>query len=50
MSEVIEKIKKRNGNVVEFDSSKITDAITKAGQATGEFEQREARKILFKRC
>ena len=45
MSEVIEKIKKRNGNVVEFDSPKITAAIAKAGQATGEFEQREARKI-----
>jgi len=48
MSEVIEKIKKRNGNVVEFDSSKITAAIAKAGQATGEFEQREARKMTLR--
>jgi ribonucleoside-triphosphate reductase len=48
MSEVIEKIKKRNGSVVEFDSSKITAAIVKAGQATGEFEQREARKMTLR--
>jgi len=47
MSEVIEKIKKRNGSVVEFNSSKITAAIAKAGQATGEFEQREARKLTL---
>ena len=48
MSEVIEKIKKRNGSIVEFDSSKITAAIAKAGQATGEFEQREARKMTLR--
>jgi ribonucleoside-triphosphate reductase len=48
MSEVIEKIKKRNGSVVEFDSSKITAAIAKAGHATGEFEERDARKLTLR--
>jgi ribonucleoside-triphosphate reductase len=48
MSEVIEKIKKRNGSVVEFNSSKITAAIAKAGQAAGEFEEREARKLTLR--
>ncbi len=36
---------KRNGVSMPFDSHKITCAITKAGQATGEFGQREAEKI-----
>ena len=44
---MIEKIKKRNGSVVEFDSYKITAAIAKAGHATGEFEEREARKLTL---
>ncbi|UCD78987.1 MAG: ribonucleoside triphosphate reductase [Desulfobacterales bacterium] len=48
MSDRFEKIKKRNGSVVEFDSSKITAAIAKAGQATGEFEEREARKLTLR--
>ncbi|MDL2286189.1 ribonucleoside triphosphate reductase [Desulfococcaceae bacterium OttesenSCG-928-F15] len=45
---MLESIKKRNGRIVEFDSSKITDAITKAGKATGEFTEREARKLTLK--
>jgi len=45
---VIEEIKKRNGRVVEFDSSKITAAIAKAGKATGEFSQREAKKMTLR--
>jgi ribonucleoside-triphosphate reductase len=45
---VFEKIKKRDGRVVEFDSSKITAAIAKSGQATGEFGQREARKLTLR--
>ena len=45
---MFEKIKKRNGKVVEFDSSKISDAITKAGEATNEFEKREAQKLTLK--
>jgi len=48
MSEVIEKIKKRNGSIVEFDSSKITTAIAKAGHATGEFGERDARKLTLR--
>ena len=48
MSEVIEKIKKRNGSIVEFNSSKITTAIAKAGHATGEFDEREARKLTLR--
>ena len=32
---MFEKIKKRDGRVVEFDSPKITAAIAKAGKATG---------------
>ncbi len=45
---MFEKIKKRNGKIVEFDSSKITDAIAKSGEATEEFEQREAQKLTLK--
>jgi len=45
---VFEEIKKRHGSVVEFDSSKITTAIAKAGKATGEFEEREARKLTLR--
>ncbi|MCB5247025.1 MAG: ribonucleoside triphosphate reductase [Candidatus Cloacimonetes bacterium] len=32
------KIRKRNGNIVSFDKRKIVRAISKAGEATGEFE------------
>jgi ribonucleoside-triphosphate reductase len=45
---VIEKIKKRDGRVVEFDSSKITVAIEKAGVVTGEFMERDARKLTLR--
>jgi len=48
MSDEFGNIKKRNGSVVEFDSSKITAAIAKAGQVTGEFEEREARKLTLR--
>ena len=48
MSELLEKIEKRDGRVVEFDSSKITAAIAKAGNATGEFDDREARKLTLR--
>ncbi|MBW1695320.1 MAG: ribonucleoside triphosphate reductase [Deltaproteobacteria bacterium] len=43
-----EQIKKRDGRIVEFDSSKITAAIAKAGKATGEFGEREARKLTMR--
>ena len=42
------KIKKRDGTIVEYDSSKITSAITKAGRATSEFREREARKLTLR--
>ena len=45
---MFEKIKKRDGRIVEFDSSKITAAIAKSGQATGEFDEREARKLTLR--
>jgi len=45
---MFEQIKKRDGRVVEFDSTKITAAIAKAGKATGEFGQREARKLTLR--
>jgi hypothetical protein len=45
---VIEQIKKRDGRIVEFDSSKITAAIAKAGQATNEFEERDAKKLTLR--
>ncbi len=45
---MFEQIKKRDGRVSEFDSSKITSAIRKAGEATGEFDEREARKLTMK--
>ncbi len=45
---MIEKIKKRDGRIVEFDSTKITKAVAKAGKATGEFTEREARKLTLR--
>ena len=45
---MFEQIKKRDGRIVEFDSTKITAAIAKAGKATGEFSEREARKLTLR--
>ncbi len=45
---VFDKIKKRDGRVVEFDGAKITAAIAKAGEATAEFGEREARKLTLR--
>jgi len=45
---VFEKIEKRDGRIVDFDSSKITAAIAKAGNATGEFSERDARKLTLR--
>ena len=39
---MFKKIKKRYGEIVEFDSSKIKSAISKAGKATREFGEKEA--------
>lgn len=45
---MFESIRKRDGRIVGFDSSKITRAIAQAGKATGEFEEREARKLTLR--
>ncbi len=45
---MFEQIKKRDGRVQAFDSSNITAAIAKAGEVTGEFEGREAKKLTLK--
>ncbi|MCD4717189.1 MAG: ribonucleoside triphosphate reductase [Desulfobacterales bacterium] len=45
---MLENIKKRDRRIVEFDSSKITAAIARAGKVTGEFEEREARKLTLR--
>jgi ribonucleoside-triphosphate reductase len=45
---LFEKIRKRDNRVVEFDPSKITNAIKKAGEATGEFTEKEAKKLTLR--
>jgi ribonucleoside-triphosphate reductase len=44
---MFEQIKKRDGRISAFDSSKITSAIEKAGLATGEFNGREAKRLTL---
>jgi anaerobic ribonucleoside-triphosphate reductase len=41
-------IEKRDGRIVEFDSSKITSAIARAGKATGEFGEKEVRRLMLR--
>lgn len=41
-------IRKRHGDVVPFDASKITTAIAKAGEAAGQFGEREARRLTLR--
>lgn len=41
----LEMIKKRDGSEVEFQADKITQAIRKAGERTGEFDESEAKRI-----
>ncbi|MDL2210074.1 ribonucleoside triphosphate reductase [Desulfovibrio sp. OttesenSCG-928-O18] len=41
-------VSKRNGDIVPFNAAKITSAITKAGAATGEFDEREARRLTIR--
>jgi ribonucleoside-triphosphate reductase len=45
---LFEKIRKRDNRVVEFDPSKITNAIKKSGEATGEFSEKEAKKLTLR--
>jgi ribonucleoside-triphosphate reductase len=42
------EIEKRDGRVVAFQSSKITAALAKAGQATGEFSEETARQLTMR--
>ena len=42
------KIRKRNGQIADFDQSKISRAITRAGEATGEFGQDIAQKLTLR--
>ena len=42
------KIRKRYGRLVKFNAEKITNAIAKAGNATGDFDIKEARKLTIK--
>jgi len=42
------KIKKRDGRFVKFNAEKITNAIAKAGAASGEFDLKEARKLTIR--
>lgn len=39
------KILKRNGNLVDFEPSKITEAISRAGKATKQFDEEIAKKL-----
>jgi len=45
---LFKKIKKRDGRIVKFDSEKITNAIAKAGKASGEFDSKTAEKLTLK--
>ncbi|MCD6281943.1 MAG: ribonucleoside triphosphate reductase [Deltaproteobacteria bacterium] len=45
---MFDKIRKRDGRVVSFDAEKITSAITKAGKATGEFDEHVAKRLTLK--
>lgn len=45
MVNVVKTIKKRNGNVVDFQTDKITKAIGLAGERTGEFGEEVALKL-----
>jgi len=47
-AQVFDQIKKRDGRLVEFDSTKITAALVKSGKATEEFGDREARKLTLR--
>lgn len=42
------KVRKRDGKLVQFDLNKIITAISKAGQATGEFDVTVAKKLTDK--
>ncbi|RLG73152.1 MAG: ribonucleoside triphosphate reductase [Methanobacteriota archaeon] len=45
---MFEKIKKRDGRIVKFDAERITNAIRKAGEATGEFDREVAQRLTIR--
>ncbi|MCX7795079.1 MAG: ATP cone domain-containing protein, partial [bacterium] len=45
---MFKEIRKRDGRIVKFDASKITNAIAKAGMATGEFGRDIAERLTLK--
>ncbi len=45
---MFQKIKKRDGRIVKFDAEKIVNAVKKAGEATGEFDEEAARKLTLR--
>ena len=47
-AEVITHIVKRDGTIQPFDSKKITKAIAKAGEVTGEFDAETAKKLTIR--
>ena len=42
------EIEKRDGSIVPFEAQKITNAIAKAGKATGEFEDKAAKRLTLR--
>ena len=48
VNNIFKKIRKRDGAVVNFDSSKISSAIAKAGEATGEYDKTQASKLSLR--
>jgi anaerobic ribonucleoside-triphosphate reductase len=46
--QLFDTIRKRDQRLVDFDASKITSAILKAGRAAGEFEEAEARRLTIR--
>jgi anaerobic ribonucleoside-triphosphate reductase len=47
-TELFDKILKRNGAEEDFDPAKITKALVKAGEATGEFNEEAAQKLTIR--
>lgn len=45
---IFQSVKKRNGDIVRFDPNKIVNAIYKAGEATGEFDEKVAKILASK--
>jgi ribonucleoside-triphosphate reductase (formate) len=42
------EIEKRDGSIVPFEAQKITNALAKAGKATGEFEDKAAKRLTLR--